>query len=82
MAELLEAARKQREDEIPDGWLSAEDVAEQEGRPKSSARDILRQLLGIAETGVLEMKTFRKIGRNGRIYDVPHFRFPDGEETP
>tara|TARA_Y100000310_G_scaffold306858_1_gene348396 strand:+ start:597 stop:845 length:249 start_codon:yes stop_codon:yes gene_type:complete len=58
-------------DEVPEGWRTAKEIAEQTSTSYSRTMKKLNELL---DSGEVETKKFRRKAHH-RIYPCPHFRY-------
>jgi len=70
LAELVRALEDGGIEEVPAGWRTARDIAEESGKSLARASEILRDAV---ERGLVEVKVFR-IRTGGKVYPVPHYR--------
>lgn len=70
LAELAEAIASGGVEQVPAGWQTAREIAEESGKSLARASDILRDAI---EHGLVEVRTFR-IRAGNKVYPVPHYR--------
>lgn len=72
---LLRDSIERGGDEVPEGWKTAPQWAEEEGLSPNHAQKLIR---GLVNSGKWEMEKFR-LFRDERAYPVPHYR-PKGDK--
>lgn len=70
LAELAEAIANGGVEEVPDGWQTAQQLADESGKSLARTSEVLRQAI---RAGLVEVRTFR-IRAGNKVYPVPHYR--------
>lgn len=70
LAELVEAIANGGVEQVPAGWQTAQQLADECGNSLRRTREILRAGM---RAGLVEVRTFR-IRTSGKVYPVPHYR--------
>lgn len=73
--ELLQTANTTRADKIPPGFLTRHEIAKATGKSLSTVDRTLPILL---EEGKLERSFYRRLGNDGALRRIPHFRRKKG----
>ncbi len=69
-AEMLQVSVDQA-DEVPEGWRTAKEIAEQ---TSTSYSHTMKKLNALLDSGEVETKKFRRKAHH-RVYPCPHFRY-------
>lgn len=70
LARLAKALDEPSVEQVPDGWLTARQLCETEGKSQARVSELLRRAVA---AGLVEVRTFR-IRAGGKVYPVPHYR--------
>lgn len=70
LAELVEAIANGGVEQVPAGWQTAQQLADESGKSLARTSEVLRQAI---RAGLVEVRTFR-IRTSGKVYPVPHYR--------
>lgn len=70
LAELAEALANGGVEEVPAGWQTAQQLADECGKSLPRTSEILRSGM---RAGLVEVRTFR-IRAGNKVYPVPHYR--------
>lgn len=71
--DMLREVRIAGVEEVPEGWKTTNDIAEEAGMSASHTNKILRVAV---KQGRAEMKSF-SVKRNNRLLPIPHYRMTE-----